>query len=135
MIWLLLVIYQIKHFVCDYPLQGQFMLGKFKKYPEFILPLLAHSGVHGAATFAIAIWFKSPAVALALGLADMAIHFGVDRVKASPNLLGRFKALSGNEYVALLEERKSMLKIAPDGHYEIDKVDKSLKQMCIFGGL
>jgi hypothetical protein len=25
MIWLLLVIYQIKHFVCDYPLQGKYM--------------------------------------------------------------------------------------------------------------
>ena len=36
MIYLLLVIYQIKHFLCDYPLQGKFMLGKFKGGLEWI---------------------------------------------------------------------------------------------------
>lgn len=98
MIWVLLVLFQIKHFVCDFPLQGKFMLGKFGVYPAYILPLLAHSMVHATATFLIAVWFVSPTMALCLGLTDGAIHFAVDRVKASPTLLGRFKALTKDDF-------------------------------------
>lgn len=100
MIWILLIIYQIKHFLCDYPFQGKYMLGKFKPFPEYILPLLVHSFVHGLATFGIALCFR-PALALPLGLFDMLVHFIVDRVKASPKLLGRFKAVSASEYRAI----------------------------------
>lgn len=102
MIFLLLVIYQIKHFVCDYPLQTRYMLGKFKPYPDYVLPLLAHSAVHGAATFLIALCFKSYIVSVLLGILDMAIHFAVDRVKASPELGGRFTALSKKEMQNIL---------------------------------
>lgn len=103
MIYLLLITYQLKHFICDYPLQGKFMLGKFKKYPDFILPLLAHSGVHGVATFLIAYCVK-PKIAFQLALCDMVIHFTMDRIKASPNLLGRYKALSGKEYMYMTKQ-------------------------------
>lgn len=97
----LLVVYQIKHFICDYPLQGAYMLGKFKKAPYFILPLLAHVTVHGLATFLIALACNSKH-AVALSLFDMVVHFIMDRIKASPELLGQFKALSGNEYMKLV---------------------------------
>jgi len=97
MIWLLLVIYQIKHFVCDYPLQGKYMLGKFKPGWAWVLPLTAHAGVHGVATFLIALCFK-PKSALWVAFFDMIIHFTMDRIKASPNLLGRYKALDANCY-------------------------------------
>ena len=100
MIWILLVIYQLKHFLADYPLQGKYMLGKFKPYPQFILPLLAHALVHGLFTYTIVYLFhKGVYVALGLAAFDMGIHFVVDRIKASPNMLGQFKALSANEYV------------------------------------
>lgn len=102
MVFALLIIYQIKHFVADYLLQGQYMLGKFKPYPHYILPLLAHTLVHGVFTFMIAVWLVSPLAALALGLLDLGIHFLVDRVKASPELLGRFTALSKNEMKNIL---------------------------------
>lgn len=101
MIWLLLVIYQIKHFVCDYPLQSKYMLGKFKEWPDFFKPLLAHSLVHGLATFLIALCVN-PKLAIWVDLFDVKIHFIVDRVKASPKLLGRFKALSAKEYGNIL---------------------------------
>ena len=29
-IFILLILFQIKHFLCDFPLQGKYMLGKFK---------------------------------------------------------------------------------------------------------
>lgn len=97
MIYLLLVIYQVKHFVCDYPLQGKYMLGKFLPGNQWILPLLAHVGVHGVATFLIALCFKAK-IAFLVALFDMALHFCMDRIKASPNMLGRFKPLTKETY-------------------------------------
>jgi hypothetical protein len=107
MIFELLLIYQVKHFLCDYPLQGQYMLGKFAPWPKFLLPLLSHSAIHGLATWFIAVTIK-PELAIPLALMDMGVHFVVDRIKASPNLLGRFKALSGNEYKALASDRNAL---------------------------
>jgi uncharacterized protein DUF3307 len=92
MIYILLLVYQIKHFVCDFPLQTEYMLGKFKKYPDFILPLLEHSATHALATFLIASVVK-PGSAFWLAMLDMTVHFIVDRIKASPNLGGRFRPL------------------------------------------
>jgi hypothetical protein len=73
------------------------MLKKFLPGTGFILPLLAHTAVHGLGTFLIAM-SVAPSLAIWLALLDMATHFVVDRIKASPNMLGRFKALSGSEY-------------------------------------
>jgi hypothetical protein len=102
MIWILLVVYQIKHFIADYPLQGRYMLGKFKPYPDFILPLLSHGAVHGVLTFLIAVCLKPVHVALVLGLVDMTIHSVVDWIKANPSIGGRFAALSKNEMKNIL---------------------------------
>jgi hypothetical protein len=41
-----------------------------------------------------------------LALFDFAMHFVVDRIKASPRLLGRFKALSAKEYPGSTTEQK-----------------------------
>jgi len=119
-VFLLLIIYQVKHFLADYPLQGKYMLGKFKGGTAWIMPLLAHVGVHAAFTFVIAFGFtlyhytqtyqgilhNAPLVAmgeicwfsLGLSMLDAAIHFVMDRIKASPDLLGRFQAISKGEY-------------------------------------
>lgn len=101
MIWLLLVIYQLKHFVCDYPLQGKFMLGKFKPFPDCLLPLVAHAGVHGVATFLIASAFSSKS-AFWLALLDFTVHGVVDYLKANPGLGGRWSALSKDEFKKIL---------------------------------
>ena len=87
----LLIVFQVKHFVCDYPLQGQYMLGKFKE-TGWVLPLLSHSLVHGLATLIIALAFGIPTLlAFGLMLLDVIIHFTMDRIKASPNMLGVYK--------------------------------------------
>jgi hypothetical protein len=93
LIFVLLVVYQLKHFLADYPLQGTYMLGKFKLH-GWVRPLAAHAGVHGLLTLAIALLFigkKSFFVPVALAVFDFTIHFTMDRIKASPNMLGRFK--------------------------------------------
>lgn len=106
MIYLLLVIYQLKHFIADYPLQNKFMLGKFLPYPKFILPLLSHGAVHAVFTFLIALYFKSWQVAALLGALDMAVHCTVDWVKANPSMGGRFKPLTKETYPTSTDEDK-----------------------------
>jgi len=111
-IFALLVAYQVKHFVADYPLQGKFMLRKFHRDPRVWVPALAaHAGVHALATALIASWAlyfsqrlttNVGAWNIIIGLAalDFVVHFAMDRLKASPDLLGRFKPLTGEEYAA-----------------------------------
>jgi len=96
-IFLLLVIFQLKHFLADYPLQTPYMLGKMKA-TGWKLPLAAHAAVHALITFTIAFVFLDlsylPDVILfasLLAMLDFTIHFLVDRVKASPSLAGKFK--------------------------------------------
>ena len=95
-IFTLLVLFQLKHFVCDYPLQTQYMLGKMQA-TGWIQPLAAHAAVHAIGTFIITIIVFNPAyyldtvtLAVTLAIVDFIVHFMVDRIKASPKLGGRF---------------------------------------------
>ena len=98
-VFLLLLVFQIKHFLADYPLQTGYMLGKFKPSPDHFFPLLSHSAVHGALTFFICYVFTSALILpLVLGLIDTGIHFAADRLKASPKLFGKYKALTKSEF-------------------------------------
>lgn len=107
---ILLVAYQIKHFLADYPLQGTYMLGKFNHGWGFFWPLASHCFVHAVFTFVISYIYLAcipnsapwQLVCPFLALVDFSIHFFMDRVKASPKYLGRFKALSAKEMGAIL---------------------------------
>jgi len=106
-IFLMLIFYQIKHFLADYPLQNGYMLQKFKPGWDFILPLAAHAGVHAFFTFLIVFFFsQSLSFSLAMTSLDFTVHFIMDRVKAGPKYLGRYKALSANEYPEASIEQK-----------------------------
>lgn len=95
----LLILFQIKHFIADYPLQNKYMLKKFLPNWGFFFPLLAHAGVHAGLTLAICL-FVYPNFWW-LSLVDLVVHFVMDRIKAGPKYLGRFKALSGDEIVEI----------------------------------
>lgn len=113
----LLIAFQIKHFVADYPLQNEYMLGKFKK-EGWIKPLAAHVAVHAGFTFFVVAVASSNAL-LALGLAalDAILHFTMDRIKASPKLLGRFKSMTKDDF---------------DFHKtEVDLLDSALKRKSL----
>jgi hypothetical protein len=91
-IFILLVVYQFKHFLADYPLQNEYMLGKFSTGISWVLPLATHSLVHASFTFLIALVATTGNPILWwVVLVDFVLHFTMDRLKASPNLLGRFK--------------------------------------------
>lgn len=88
MLLTLMILFQIKHFICDYPLQTPYMLGKLQR-TDWIKPLLAHASVHGLGTFLIVAYFNLP-IAFILAVADVVLHFVVDRLKASPDIGGHF---------------------------------------------
>jgi hypothetical protein len=87
--WLLLAL-SIKHFLADFPLQTQYMLGKGKR-EGWVDPLLAHCNVHASLTWLVLVafgvgYFPALGIAGAEGIA----HFGIDRLKAHPDLGGRW---------------------------------------------
>ncbi len=101
---LLFVLFQLKHFVADYPLQTQYMLGKFKD-DGWEKPLLAHVGVHAVFTFLITCYFGVWHAVL-FALFDAITHFVMDRFKADKRYLGRFTALSKDTYMSATDEQK-----------------------------
>lgn len=100
LLFLLLVLFQFKHLFADYFLQGEYMLQKFKPDWSFLRPLLAHVGVHATFTLLISVFIVSWPVAILLAFGDAFIHFIMDRLKAGPKYLGRFKPITGPEYIA-----------------------------------
>jgi hypothetical protein len=85
------------------------MLGKFKD-KGWIKPLAAHCGVQALFTFVIAAtalgWDKDVGLyVLGLALLDFTIHFIMDRIKASPKMLGRYESLSKEQFKGLMECR------------------------------
>lgn len=93
----LLIMFQLKHFLCDYPLQTQYMLQKCSR-SGWIKPLIYHAGCHAIGTGLLGsifmlTFYKDVDYSLwmwALMLLDFIIHFGVDRIKAHPDLGGKF---------------------------------------------
>jgi hypothetical protein len=109
-IFVLLVAYQAKHFLADYIFQqNNYMLGKFKPGWAWVGPLLAHVAVHFAGTLVIGYAFLPRAVwgwAWLVAGFDAVVHFCMDRIKASPAWMGRWKSITGQDYV----NHRSLLK-------------------------
>lgn len=101
---LLLFLFQLKHFFADFPLQTRWMLGKFKPGWDFFLPLLAHCGVHFSFTFVLTVYFGF-VQAVCLAVFNATVHFFMDRIKASPKYLGRFKSLTAETAMGATKEQ------------------------------
>lgn len=87
-LFLLLVIFQVKHFIADYPLQFPYMLKKFSAGWDFLLPLSLHCLVHSLMTLGIC-WYFAPQLWW-LSILDFVVHFIMDRIKSGPRYLGRY---------------------------------------------
>ena len=98
--FILLIVYQVKHFIADFPLQREYMLRKSVPGWDFLLPLLTHCGVHALGTLVIVV-FVNP-TCWWLALFDFIVHFFTDRIKASPNYLGRYNNLSQSGFWNIL---------------------------------
>lgn len=94
--FILLLIFQVKHFIADFPLQFPYMLRKFRPGWDFVLPLTTHCLVHAFITLMICLvvqpqlWW--------LSLFDFVAHFVMDRIKSGPRYLGRFKDSTTTAY-------------------------------------
>ena len=111
--FILLTLYQLKHYYADYIWQNDYMLGKFRE-KGWVLPLAAHAGVHALCTLIIVSGallyygiFQAHWVAvLGLTTADLVTHFVVDRLKAGPSWLGRFRSICQHDLL-----RKSRMSV------------------------
>ncbi|MCB0389823.1 MAG: DUF3307 domain-containing protein [Bdellovibrionales bacterium] len=82
--------FQIKHFLCDFPLQREFMIAKKgSENWDFFIPLLIHSSVH--AFFSLAIILVVNSNLWWLAIVDLIVHFIMDRIKSGRRYLGRFQ--------------------------------------------
>jgi Protein of unknown function (DUF3307) len=126
LLFILLIIFQFKHLFADYFLQGEYMLGKFKPDWSFLKPLLAHVGVHAGMTFFISICLVSFKTALLLALGDAIIHFFMDRIKAGQKYMGRWKPLTGKEWM----ECKAVIASDPAANEDVVVFD-ALAHACI----
>jgi hypothetical protein len=95
-IFTLLLIFQIKHFAADFPLQLHYMLKKVSAEWDFFLPLALHCLVHALLSLCILIYFKPSLWYLAV--MDFVVHFTMDRIKAGPRYLGRFSDISRSSF-------------------------------------
>lgn len=92
LVFILLVVFQIKHFVADFPLQNRYMLQKKRTDWSFIPPLATHCAIHALLTLAIVccveprLWW--------VAFVDFVVHFTMDRIKAGPRYLGRYSDVS-----------------------------------------
>lgn len=79
---ILLVLLQVKHFICDFPLQKPYMYlnkGKFGHSGG-----LLHALVHGIGTWLV-VSLIVPALAVPLAVLDMTVHYFIDYSKVKIN--------------------------------------------------
>jgi hypothetical protein len=95
-VFLLLVVFQVKHFIADFPLQFPYMLRKLSAGWEFVWPLTLHCTVHAVLTLFICLvvephyWW--------LAILDFVVHFIMDRIKSGPRYLGRFRDVTSSKF-------------------------------------
>ena len=76
----LILLLQIKHFICDGPLQTKAMVGGKSIYGNRVG--LLHAGIHGLGTIAALAWFGLDwKLVFGLAVADMAVHYHIDFAK------------------------------------------------------
>lgn len=108
MAWVMFI-FAVKHFLADFVLQNEYMLGKFKPYPGFLLPLAAHSGVHALLTAVIVGCALMKVGASAEGywlvpimaMYDFLTHYLVDLVKAQYTRITNATAKDERFWVAI----------------------------------
>lgn len=89
----LLIAFQIKHYLVDFVIQDDATIqGKGRPGGDFIGPLSAHAWTHASCTLLIALMTSVPfPISLGVCILDFAAHFVIDRIKASPQLFGRYE--------------------------------------------
>ena len=92
----MLLVMEVKHYLADFPLQIEYMQGKFARV-GWKVPLMCHAAVHALMTFvvvAVSVYVMGMpqllVMSLMLAMFDGGTHFVIDRVKAHPDIGGKF---------------------------------------------
>lgn len=99
-IFLLMIVFQVKHFVADFILQHNYMLKKIRPQWDFILPLTLHCLVHGVMTLLICLVFRPDL--WWLSAVDFFTHFFLDRLRSGPRYLGRYNDVHKKSFWVIL---------------------------------
>ncbi len=99
----LILLMETKHLFADFFWQTEKHLGKFGK-TKWVIPLADHCLRHAVLTLVICL-AANPTMWW-LCLVDFVAHFIMDRVKASPDLMGRYESLSKREYYAATNSQR-----------------------------
>lgn len=81
LIIILLALFGVKHFIADFVLQFDYMLGQKGTYGA--AGGVDHAGIHGGLTVLVLLLFVNPMTALLLGLLDMILHYHIDWAKTN----------------------------------------------------
>ncbi len=92
LIFILMAIYQVKHFLADYLFQHNYMLKKIRPDWDFMGPLALHCCVHAGLTLSICLYFRADMWWLAM--VDFGLHFFMDRLRSGPKYLGRYNDIN-----------------------------------------
>ena len=90
-LWLVFL-FELKHFIFDGLLQTRYHFGKYnEKFKDYWKPLLNHSFINATGAGLVACIFGCSFVLwLSIILIETILHFGIDRIKTSKKLLGRW---------------------------------------------
>ena len=76
----LVAAFQIKHFICDGPLQTNAMVDSKSKYADGLG--LVHAAIHGiGSAVVLLLWLPAGAVVLGLAVLDFLVHYHTDFAK------------------------------------------------------
>ena len=79
-ILVLVALFQLKHFVCDGPLQTKAMVDSKSKYGDGLG--IAHAAIHGlGSAMVLLVWQQSISVMFGLAVLDALVHYHVDYTK------------------------------------------------------
>jgi hypothetical protein len=97
---LFLVLFALKHFIVDFPLQGEYQWRNKGTYahPGGML----HAGLHGCATMIILFFFTTFEMAIALAWLDAVVHYHIDWAKMNLNAKYGWKPDTHPEFWILL---------------------------------
>jgi hypothetical protein len=98
----LMTLFLVKHFLADFPLQPHGSMKGSRVLTEWVPDLILHCQVHTLLTCLIVLCLDVPdKVAAGVVTADFVLHLIIDRIKAHPDLGGRWKPNQKAFWVAL----------------------------------
>ena len=100
-----MLLFQLKHWLAGFVLQSDYMMKKFLPGWDFFFPLAAHAAVQGVGASIIVGIYDLGAMWWA-GLLTFVLHFAMDRLKAGPKYMGRWKMLGGPQFATATDEQR-----------------------------